>query len=141
MRNWGITKHVLLTDADLEEAVTDIGEEQEDVVGNIDIVDNPDIQSQLETMEKSPGKKSYQEFSKEEEAKDNAYLAKILADKNIRNTLNSKFKVMASEYSENDGSSVTNIPTDVFMNFNKDDDELNQYSVLQGNLSNLFGGK
>ena len=92
-------------------------------------------------MEKSPGKKSYQEFSKEEEAKDNAYLAKILADKNIRNTLNSKFKVMASEYSENDGSSVTNIPTDVFMNFNKDDDEINQYSVLQGNLSNLFGGK
>lgn len=141
MRNWGITKHVLRTDADFEEAVTDIGEEQEDVVGNIDIVDNPDIQSQLETMEKSPGKKSYQEFSKEEEAKDNAYLAKILADKNIRNTLNSKFKVMASEYSENDGSSVTNIPTDVFMNFNKDDDELNQYSVLQGNLSNLFGGK
>ena len=141
MRNWGITKHVLRTDADLEEAVTDIGEEQEDVVGNIDIVDNPDIQSQLETMEKSPGKKSYQEFSKEEEAKDNAYLAKILADKNIRNTLNSIFKVMASEYSENDGSSVTNIPTDVFMNFNKDDDEINQYSVLQGNLSNLFGGK
>lgn len=141
MRNWGITKHVLRTDADLEEAVVDIGEEQEDVVGNINITDNPDIQSQLDAMDRSPGKKSYQEFSKEEEAKDNAYLAKILADKNIRNTLNSKFKVMASEYSSNDGSSVTNIPTDVFMNFNKDEDEINQYSVLQGNLSNLFGGK
>ena len=141
MRNWGITKHVLRTDADLEEAVVDIGEEQEDVVGNINTADNPDIQSQLDAMDRSPGKKSYQEFSKEEEAKDNAYLAKILADKNIRNTLNSKFKVMASEYSNNDGSSITNIPVDVFMNFNKDEDEINQYSVLQGNLSNLFGGK
>ena len=44
---------------------------------------------------------------------------------------------MANEYNDKD-SNIETIPTDVFMNFNKDPNQQEEYSVLQGNLAKFF---
>ena len=41
------------------------------------------------------------------------------------------------EYNDKD-SNIETIPTDVFMNFNKDPNQQEEYSVLQGNLAKFF---
>ena len=137
MQNWGITKHTLRTDADLEEATLDIREDQQNVSQDIELSDNEDIQSQLDALNSAPGKRAYEDFIKEELAKDDAALDKILSDKNIRKNLSSAYQIMANEYNDKD-SSIETIPTDVFMNFNKDPNQQEEYSVLQGNLAKFF---
>ena len=137
MQNWGITKHILRTDADLEEATLDIREDQQNVSQDIELSDNEDIQSQLDALNSAPGKRAYEDFIKEELAKDDAALDKILSDKNIRKNLSSAYQIMANEYNDKD-SNIETIPTDVFMNFNKDPNQQEEYSVLQGNLAKFF---
>ena len=137
MQNWGITKHTLRTDADLEEATLDIREDQQNVSQDIELSDNEDIQSQLDALNSAPGKRAYEDFIKEELAKDDAALDKILSDKNIRKNLSSAYQIMANEYNDKD-SNIETIPTDVFMNFNKDPNQQEEYSVLQGNLAKFF---
>ena len=47
------------------------------------------------------------------------------------------YQIMANEYNDKD-SNIETIPTDVFMNFNKDPNQQEEYSVLQGNLAKFF---
>ena len=135
MDNWGITKRVLRTDADLEEAVVDIHEDKEDLTSSIDLEDNPEIEEQLEVLKKSPGQKMYEQWMQEEIQKDNEAMDRLLQDKAVQKSLASRYHMIVPQASQ----TTQTIPTEVFLNFNKDDEEINaQNPVLTGNLSKYW---
>lgn len=134
MNNWGITKRVLRTDADLEEAVVDIHEDKSDMTTEIDLLDNEIIGEQLKIMNEAPGQKLYEQWMQEEAKKDEESLNKLLENKAVQKSLADRYHVIVPQANQ----SVETIPTEVFLNFNKDLDEINQYSILTGNLSKMW---
>ena len=137
MNNWGITKRVLRTDADLEEAVVDIQEDQTGTTQSIEIEENEEINTQLEAMAKAPGQKMYEQWLQEEHVKDEQALNKILNDRATQKSLSERFQIMMNN---TNNSPVQTIPTEVFLNFNKDpyEVEIQRQSVLSGNLSQYW---
>lgn len=137
MNNWGITKRVLRTDADLEEAVVDIQEEQTGTTQAIEVEENEEISAQLETLAKAPGQKMYEQWLQEEHAKDEQALNKILNDRAAQRSLSERFQIMMNN---TNNSPVQTIPTEVFLNFNRDDYEIEmqRQTVLSGNLSKYW---
>ena len=134
MNNWGITKRVLRTDADLEEAVVDIHEDAENVVEELDITDNVEVQEQLKVLNDAPGKMLYEQWMQEETRKDQECMDRLMASKMVQQAMINRYSMMP-----NTGESVVQtIPTDVFLNFNKDTSQQEQYSVLAGNLSQYW---
>lgn len=135
MNNWGITKRVLRTDADLEEAVIDIQEDTNIQIESIDVEQNEEINAQLEAIQNAPGKKLYEQWMQEEQAKDDAAMDKLLSDRAVRKSLSERYNALLKPQ-----TNVQTIPTEVFLNFNKDDYEINtqQQLTLCGNLSKYW---
>lgn len=135
MNNWGITKRVLRTDADLEEAVIDIQEDTNIQIESIDVEQNEEINAQLEAIQNAPGKKLYEQWMQEEQAKDDAVMDKLLSDRAVRKSLSERYNALLKPQ-----TNVQTIPTEVFLNFNKDDYEINaqQQLTLCGNLSKYW---
>ena len=98
MNNWGITKRVLRTDADLDEAVVDIQEDKSSVTENIDMTSDvgmhEEVEAQLNTLNQAPGKVMYEQWMQSERAKDDAAMAKILANTAIRSTLTAQYQLI-----------------------------------------------
>ena len=135
MNNWGITKRVLRTDADLEEAVIDIQEDTNIQIESIDVEQNEEINAQLEAIQNAPGKKLYEQWMQEEQAKDDAAMDKLLSDRAVRKSLSERYNALLKPQ-----TNIQTIPTEVFLNFNKDDYEINtqQQLTLCGNLSKYW---
>ena len=134
MNNWGITKHVLRTDADLEEAVVDIKEDQSSFA-NINVVEETDeVEEQLKVINSAPGQKMYEQWMQEEIKKDEECMERLLNDKAVRASLSDRYKAMLPPIN----NSIHVIPNSVFTDFNRTDEEINAYSVLQGNMSSMW---
>lgn len=129
MNNWGITKHVLKTDADLEEAVMDISEDATVITQDLDIVDDPVIQEQLTAMAKAPGQKMYEQWMQEEKRKDDECMDKLMQDKAVQRSLAERYHVVVPQVNQ----TVQTIPMSVFTDFYQDEQPI--YSVRTGNLS------
>lgn len=135
MNNWGITKRTLRTDADLEEAVVDIHEDQSDTMQELDMSDNEEIKDQLKTLDESSGKFSYEQWIQNEIKKDNDCMDRLLQNKAVQKTLSERYNMIMPQVNQ----SIQTIPTEVFMNFNIDDEDLqNIDSVNAGNLKNYW---
>lgn len=134
MDTWGITKRVLRTDADLEEAVVDIQEDKEDLTSSIDLDDNPEVNDQIDVLTKSPGQKMYEQWMQEELKKDDEAMDKLLQNKAVQQSISSRYHLIVPQSSQ----TTQTIPTDVFLNFNKDEEEINKNPVLAGNLSKYW---
>lgn len=135
MNNWGITKRTLRTDADLEEAVVDIHEDQSDTMQELDMSDNEEIKDQLKTLDESSGKFSYEQWIQNEIKKDNDCMDRLLQNKAVQKTLSERYNMIMPQANQ----SIQTIPTEVFMNFNIDDEDLqNIDSVNVGNLKNYW---
>lgn len=133
MNNWGITKRVLRTDADLEEAVVDIHEDNQEVATDFDTSDNEEIQQAVQAMENAPGKLLYEDWMRQEQQKDEECMQRLLSDKAVQRSISDRFKMMMPQMQ----SQVQTIPNEVFDNFYSDSDE-QEYSVLTGNLSQFM---
>lgn len=132
MNNWGITKRVLKTDADLEEAVVDIHEDSKNLVEELDIVDDENINSQLETMKNSVGNTSYEQWLLDEQKKDEECMERLMQSRVVKRMMQERFHMPENEAAR----TTTTIPNDVFNNFNRDEfEELNKDTVHVGNLS------
>lgn len=136
MNNWGISKRVLRTDADLEEAVVDIHEDKASTVQELDIIDDENISQQLQVISNAPGKMMYEQWMQEETKKDNECMDRLLANRAVQKSLAERYHVIVPQASQ----TVHTIPTDVFLNFNRDEDEIirQQDMILSGNLSKYW---
>lgn len=137
MNNWGITKRTLKTDADLEEAVVDIHEDSNINIDPVQVEQSEEINKQLDTLQNAPGKKMYEQWMMEEQAKDDMAMNRLLNDRAVRMTLPDKYKLLVNEQNS---STIQTIPNEVFMNFNMDEDEIElaRRKALCGNLSNYW---
>ena len=136
MENWGVSKRVLRTDADLEEAVVDIEEDKNEIDVSIDSEVNEEINNQLEELKNAPGRMSYEEFIQSETKKDNECMKKLMMNKAVRKAVEDRYHVVRNDIDTN----LETIPDEVFKNFNIDDEDLEKQnnSVLTGNLSKFF---
>lgn len=136
MENWGVSKRVLRTDADLEEAVVDIEEDKNEIDVSIDSEIDEEINNQLEELKNAPGKMSYEEFIQSETKKDNECMKKLMMNKAVRKAVEDRYHVVRNDIDTN----LETIPDEVFKNFNIDDEDLEKQnnSVLTGNLSKFF---
>lgn len=135
MNNWGISRRVLKTDADLEEAVMDIQEDSRDLVDEIDVLDNDEVNEQIETLNNAPGKMLYEEWMQAETARDDAAMNKLLADKAVQKSLADRYHIVVPQVSQ----TTQSIPNEVFMNFNQDpEEEMYRDTVHAGNMSKYW---
>ena len=135
MNNWGITKRVLRTDADLEEAVVDIKEDSKELMQDIDIADDEEVQQQLKQLSDAPGKQMYEQWMQEELKKDNECMDKLLANKIVQKSLSERYHMIIPQANQ----TVQTIPTDVFLNFNVDEGDLMKKDTVNvGNLSKYW---
>lgn len=137
MNDWGIVKRELRTDADLDEAVYEIEEEKSEIVTDIEVEQAESIEDQLDTLNSAPGRQSYEEWMQAEIAKDEEAVNRILKNKALAKTLDSRYRLMIDAQNENN-SPIEKIPTDVFANFNSDADDEGNYNVLTGNLAKYW---
>lgn len=138
MNNWGITKRTLKTDADLEEAVVDIHEDTNVQIDDVEVEQSEEINKQIEVLQSAPGKKMYEQWMMEEQAKDDAAMNRLLSNKAIQMTLLDKYKLSMANFKSN--NSVQTIPNEVFTTFNMDQDEIEaqRQRALSGNLSKFW---
>lgn len=137
MNNWGIAKRTLKTDADLEEAVVDIHEDQTPIQ-DIDIIDNNDINEQIKVLEQTPGRQSYEEWMQSELRKDEECLDRLLSNRAVQKSLSDRYHTIVPQANQN----IQTIPTEVFLNFNTDEDDLiNKDTIYAGNLASYWTGR
>ncbi len=140
MNNWGIQKRVLQTDANLEEAVVDIHEDQTETLQAIELDNNEEVEDQLKALADAPGRLAYEEWMKQEQAKDDAAMDRILKDKAVRKSLAERYQIYTNK--QNNSSTIESLPNDIFTDFYKDEfdieDEQNKNPVLVGNLSQFI---
>lgn len=139
MNNWGITKRVLRTDADLEEAITTIQEDKSDTTQAVDlpVESQEEIEEQLKILKSAAGQKLYEQWMQEEHAKDEAAMKKILSDTGVRKSLAERYGMLMGQAEK---QTVTTIPAEVFLNFNTDSqlENMQKDTVLVGNLSQYW---
>lgn len=134
MNNWGITKRTLKTDADLEEAVVDIHEDKT-AIQDIDITDNDEINEQLKILESGSGRQSYEDWMQSEMKKDEESLNRLISNKAVQKSLSDRYHMIVPQANQ----SIETIPTEVFLNFNIDDEDLNNKDTVHvGNLSKFW---
>lgn len=134
MRNWGIERHEIRTDADLEEAVYDFDHTTEEIamdLNSVDLETQGMVDEQLKILKAAPGQKMYMEWIAEEKAKDDACLAKLLHDPRAREAYARDMHLNLNDVGPT--TTLYDIPMDVFLN----DNHMEQ-KVDQGNLSSMF---
>ena len=136
MRTWGIARHEIKTDADLDEAVYDFEAEkkQVEIDTNYSVEAQVLIDEQMETLNNAPGRSLYQDWVKSEMAKDKESLDRLLKDKNARDAYARQMHLSKGDLDQSN-QVLTELPSSVFTNL-----EGNYETTMpdQGNLSNLF---
>lgn len=136
MQRWGITKRVLKTDAELEEAVYDIEDPREDI--SLDLSETymeEEVEGQLQVLDSAPGKMLYNEWLEQQKAIDEAALKKILSTKEGRKAWAEKYHIPLEDL---ESETLFKVPDEVYLDFNKDEFDFNSTGVDNGNLYAAF---
>lgn len=134
MNNWGITKRVLRTDSDIDEAVYDINENTEDIVNQVVSEEDPEIKAQLESITNAPGKVLYEEWMQSEFKKDQECMDRLLASKVVQQAIYNRYHTVPPQANQ----TIQTIPNDVFKNFYTDEYDMSVDTVNIGNLSKMW---
>ena len=133
MQTWGIERHEIKTDAELEEAVYDFDKPgtNVDLDMSISLETQEIIDEQTKQLDQAPGKTLYQEWVKKEVEADKAALQKLLRDPKAREAYARQNNLSLSDL---DQPAFTTIPDEVFLQ----SDPTEQQGPDQGNLSGIF---
>ena len=133
MQTWGIERHEIKTDAELEEAVYDFDKPgtNVDLDMSISLETQEIIDEQTKQLDQAPGKVMYQEWVKKEVEADKAALQKLLRDPKAREAYARQNNLSLSDL---DQPAFTTIPDEVFLQ----SDPTEQQGPDQGNLSGML---
>lgn len=133
MQTWGIERHEIKTDAELEEAVYDFDKPgtNVDLDMSISLETQEIIDEQTKQLDQAPGKTLYQEWVKKEVEADKAALQKLLRDPKAREAYARQNNLSLSDL---DQPAFTTIPDEVFLQ----SDPTEQQGPDQGNLSGML---
>lgn len=133
MRTWGIERHEIKTDAELDEAVYDFDKQGTNV--NLDMTTSPEsqeiIDEQMAQLNQAPGKMLYRQWVEKEIENDKKSLQRLLQDPKAKEAYARQMHLNPSEF---DDGSFTTLPDDVFL---QQDPTMNQ-GPDQGNLSGIL---
>ena len=136
MRTWGIERHEIKTDAELDEAVYDFDKPGTTIdldFGVTSLETQEMIDQQMQQLNQGPGKMLYQEWVKKEVENDKKALEKLLRDPEARKAYAQQMHLNPSEL---EPTGLTTIPDEVFLS--GDPTDMNQ-GPDQGNLSGFLG--
>ena len=136
MRTWGIERHEIKTDAELDEAVYDFDKPGTTIdldFGVTSLETQEMIDQQMQQLNQAPGKMLYQEWVKKEVENDKKALEKLLRDPEARKAYAQQMHLNPSEL---EPTGLTTIPDEVFLSM--DPTDMNQ-GPDQGNLSGFLG--
>ena len=135
MRNWGIERHEIRTDADLEEAVYEFDKEIKnvDLDMTVDLETQELIDEQLRQLDQAPGKVLYKQWVEKEIADDKAALDKLLRDPKAREAYARQMHLALSDLDT--GTSTVSIPAEVYTQMDVNE----QKGPDQGNMSGMLG--
>ena len=136
MRTWGIERHEIKTDAELDEAVYDFDKPGTTIdldFGVTSLETQEMIDQQMQQLNQGPGKMLYQEWVKKEVENDKKALEKLLRDPEARKAYAQQMHLNPSEL---EPTGLTTIPDEVFLSV--DPTDMNQ-GPDQGNLSGFLG--
>lgn len=136
MRTWGIERHEIKTDAELDEAVYDFDKPGTNIdldFGVTSLETQEMIDQQMQQLNQAPGKMLYQEWVKKEVENDKKALEKLLRDPEARKAYAQQMHLNPSEL---EPTGLTTIPDEVFLSV--DPTDMNQ-GPDQGNLSGFLG--
>ena len=136
MRTWGIERHEIKTDAELDEAVYDFDKPGTTIdldFGVTSLETQEMIDQQMQQLNQAPGKMLYQEWVKKEVENDKKALEKLLRDPEARKAYAQQMHLNPSEL---EPTGLTTIPDEVFLSV--DHTDINQ-GPDQGNLSGFLG--
>lgn len=133
MQTWGIERHEIKTDAELEEAVYDFDKPgtNVDLDMSVSLETQEIIDEQTKQLDQAPGKTLYQEWVKKEVAADKAALQKLLRDPKAREAYARQNNLSLSDL---DQPAFTTIPDEIFLQ----SDPTEQQGPDQGNLSGML---
>lgn len=133
MQTWGIERHEIKTDAELEEAVYDFDKPgtKVDLEMGLSLETQEIIDEQMKQLDQAPGKTLYQEWVKKEIEADKAALQKLLRDPKAREAYARQNNLSLSDL---DQPAFTTIPDEVFLQ----SDPTEQQGPDQGNLSGML---
>ena len=133
MQTWGIERHEIKTDAELEEAVYDFDKPgtKVDLEMGLSLETQEIIDEQMKQLDQAPGKTLYQEWVKKEIKADKAALQKLLRDPKAREAYARQNNLSLSDL---DQPAFTTIPDEVFLQ----SDPTEQQGPDQGNLSGML---
>lgn len=134
MRTWGIERHEIKTDAELDEAVYDFDNQGTNV--NLDMTTSLEsqeiIDDQMAQLNQAPGKMLYRQWVEKEIENDKKSLQRLLQDPKAKEAYARQMHLNPSEF---DDGSFTTLPDEVFL---QQDPTMNQ-GPDQGNLSGFLG--
>lgn len=135
--DFGITRHMIKTDADVDEELYDVNKDAEVIDTTVSVVDSQaQVDEQLKFMESAPGKMSYEEWMKSEFEKEKLATEKILATKTGREGYIRKFSLDPSSV---EGDPYFTVPNQIFTDFYSDTNQMQQQQgVGCGNLFSKF---
>ena len=135
MRNWGIERHEIRTDADLEEAVYEFDKEIKnvDLDMTVDIETQELIDEQLRQLDQAPGKVLYKQWVEKEVANDKAALEKLLRDPKAKEAYAKQMHLALSDLDT--GTSTVTIPMEVYTQMDANENR----GPDQGNMSGMLG--
>ena len=141
---FGIEKGAIKTEDDIDE-ILDMGidENMTDITQEIEYINRSDddrgseVQKQMGEMQKAVDT-LFGEYMMKQRKQENALLREMLQNPVVREAYARKYKINPDDVSIDDEYSVAsnngNLPTSVFLDFNKDEDEMSQSSIY--NLMN-----
>lgn len=132
---FGITRHMIKTDAELDEEIYDVNTDAEVIADKIEVVDNEaEVDQQLKILDSAPGKMDYEEWRKSEFAAEEEAVKKILSTKQGKEAYIRHYHL--DPESVEDDTMVT-LPSSLFTDFYSDGNEMEQ-GVGKGNLYQSF---
>ena len=137
MQSYGITKHEIRTDQDLEEAYVPLEEKYDDLSLDIEVLDDDMIQQQMKILNSAVGSKSFEEWMQSQNKLDEDAMKAILSTKVGQEAFARQFNVDKDEIQQ-DG--MYSIPNSVFTDFYNDEDineKPNKVSGMLDAINNL----
>ena len=141
---FGIEKGSIKTEDDIDEVLDmSIDENMTDITQEIEYINRPDddrgsiVQNQMGEMQKAMNT-LFGDYMTKQRKQETALLREMLQNPVVREAYARKYKINPDDVSIDDeysmASNNNNLPTSVFLDFNKDEDEMSQSSIY--NLMN-----
>ena len=134
---FGITRHMIKTDAELDEEIYEVSKGDMEVISDkLEVINSPEaqVEDQLQALNNTPGRMSMEDWRKAEFAREQEAARKILATKDGKAAYIKAYNLDPESIGD---ETMVKLPDSVFTDFYMDDNQMEQ-GVGHGNLYSAF---